>query len=204
MASEHTANYGLSQWAGTDAFSRLDFNADNLALDTALKQMADTLAAMPLVQIKKKVADTNCQQLSLNVSDVDFSEYLYVELILDLDIATSNNSSHYLRLNNISTNTYRVTTSIGNTGTSVSALVSNEILPGSGKSKRIRFTPCEGDACVTCEYLQDGGTGNSPFVACCTARDVTWDELTTFDYIASSAAPLKAGSGMYLIGVKKL
>ena len=204
MASEHTANYGLSQWAGTDAFSRLDFNADNLALDTALKQMADMLGVMPLVQIKKTVAGSNCQQLSLNVSDVDFSEYLYVELILDLKIATSNNASHFLRLNNVSTSSYRVTTSAGNTGTTITALLPNEILPGNAKSKHIRFAPCESGACVSCEYLVDGGTNGSPLLTCCTAREVTWDELSSFDYTATAGAPLKAGSGMYLIGVKKL
>ena len=36
MASNHTANYNLSQWEENDEVLRVDFNADNLKLDTAL------------------------------------------------------------------------------------------------------------------------------------------------------------------------
>lgn len=36
MATNHTPNYGLSQWLAGDAFKREDFNADNLAIDAAI------------------------------------------------------------------------------------------------------------------------------------------------------------------------
>ena len=36
MASGYTANYGLCQWQGSDAFLREEFNGDNAKIDAAL------------------------------------------------------------------------------------------------------------------------------------------------------------------------
>ena len=41
----HTTNYQLNQWEATDRVTRDDFNADNAAIDTALKTVADAAAA---------------------------------------------------------------------------------------------------------------------------------------------------------------
>ncbi|MBR2668055.1 MAG: hypothetical protein IKD96_07865 [Oscillospiraceae bacterium] len=38
-ATNTTGNYGLNQWVATDPVSRQDFNADNLAVDTALNAL---------------------------------------------------------------------------------------------------------------------------------------------------------------------
>ena len=40
MASNHTPNYGLSQWEKTDKVIMEDFNADNAAIDAALGALA--------------------------------------------------------------------------------------------------------------------------------------------------------------------
>ena len=40
MASNHTANFGLSQWAATDPVLREDFNADNQKIEEAMGGMA--------------------------------------------------------------------------------------------------------------------------------------------------------------------
>ena len=45
MASNQTANYGLSQWEATDQVVRMDFNSDNEKIDAALHGMAQTYAA---------------------------------------------------------------------------------------------------------------------------------------------------------------
>ena len=37
----HTTNYNLNQWEAEDAVRREDFNADNAAIDAALKAVAD-------------------------------------------------------------------------------------------------------------------------------------------------------------------
>ncbi len=39
-ATNVTGNYGLNQWVATDPVSRQDFNADNLAVDTALAALS--------------------------------------------------------------------------------------------------------------------------------------------------------------------
>lgn len=44
MASNHTSNYGLCQWAATDAVLRTDFNEDNQKIDTALKTQAGSIS----------------------------------------------------------------------------------------------------------------------------------------------------------------
>lgn len=41
MATNQTTNYQLNQWEPTDAVQRVDFNADNAKLDTALKSLFD-------------------------------------------------------------------------------------------------------------------------------------------------------------------
>ena len=45
MASNHTTNYNLNQWEGTDKVLRTDFNEDNAKIDAALKTNADAIAA---------------------------------------------------------------------------------------------------------------------------------------------------------------
>lgn len=44
MATNHTANYNLSQWETGDLIQRTDFNGDNAKIDAALKGHADGLA----------------------------------------------------------------------------------------------------------------------------------------------------------------
>ena len=43
MASNHTANFGLNQWAATDPVVREDFNADNASIEEALVEMTAEL-----------------------------------------------------------------------------------------------------------------------------------------------------------------
>ena len=56
MASNHTTNYQLNQWAKSDRVMMDDFNADNAKIDAALKANADaiaeTAAAFPLVKTR--------------------------------------------------------------------------------------------------------------------------------------------------------
>ena len=41
MATNQTTNYQLNQWEPTDAVQRVEFNADNAKVDTALKSLSD-------------------------------------------------------------------------------------------------------------------------------------------------------------------
>ena len=45
MSTNHTTNYDLNQWEGTDKVLRTEFNADNAKIDAALKANADAIAA---------------------------------------------------------------------------------------------------------------------------------------------------------------
>ena len=45
MSTNHTINYALNQWEGTDKVLRTEFNADNAKIDAALKANADAIAA---------------------------------------------------------------------------------------------------------------------------------------------------------------
>jgi len=49
MASNYTSNYSLSQWEGSDQFSRVDFNSDFAKIDAALKGLADGKAGVSSV-----------------------------------------------------------------------------------------------------------------------------------------------------------
>lgn len=77
MASNQTANYGLSQWEATDKVERLDFNADNAKLDAALHNMAEThnadMATLREEQLWNKLTDvcltSAAAQISLNLGD---------------------------------------------------------------------------------------------------------------------------------------
>ena len=56
MASNQTSNYGLNQWEATDQVLRTEFNADNLKVDTALKNQATSISNLA-VQITDGLAE---------------------------------------------------------------------------------------------------------------------------------------------------
>ena len=43
MSTNHTTNYDLNQWEGTDKVLRTDFNGDNQKIDAALAGLAEEL-----------------------------------------------------------------------------------------------------------------------------------------------------------------
>ena len=53
MASNHTSNYGLSQWEATDAVLRTDFNEDNAKIDAALKSQAGSISSLSAQMVNK-------------------------------------------------------------------------------------------------------------------------------------------------------
>ena len=65
MSTNHTENYGLSQWEATDSVLHTDFNADNAKLDAALKAQADALAGKADVStvnaLSSRLTARNCR-----------------------------------------------------------------------------------------------------------------------------------------------
>ena len=54
---QHTTNYNLSQYDATDRVTRDAFNADNLAIDAAIKSVSDAAATKaPIARIADRVS----------------------------------------------------------------------------------------------------------------------------------------------------
>ena len=82
MASNHTTNYQLNQWAKPDRVMMDDFNTDNAKIDAALKANADaiaeTAAAFPLVKIKEVTLGADTAQWDIDVSDINIAQYAFL------------------------------------------------------------------------------------------------------------------------------
>ena len=65
MASNHTKNYNLNQWVATDKVERVDFNADNAAVETALTTHAERLTQN---EETAKVLRSDLEQLELSTA----------------------------------------------------------------------------------------------------------------------------------------
>ena len=59
---QHTTNYNLNQWEDGDVVRREDFNADNAAIDAALKSVSDAAANAPEIVIGYYVGNGNASQ----------------------------------------------------------------------------------------------------------------------------------------------
>ena len=79
-----TTNYQLPKWEKTDRIQMKDFNDMTATLDAALKAnaeaIAETAAAFPLVKIKEVTLGSSTAAYTLDVSDVDFTQYYSIEL----------------------------------------------------------------------------------------------------------------------------
>ena len=60
MASNHTTNYDLNQWEGTDKVLRTEFNEDNAKIDAALKANADGIDTLEGQVSAVQAAMGNC------------------------------------------------------------------------------------------------------------------------------------------------
>ena len=199
MATNHTANYGLSQWEGTDYFSRLDFNSDNLKIDNALKSISDRPDTYHL--ITKKVSTYDSVSMTLSFSSIDLSQYLGLALVVDIGIAgtfSDGGDSYFLRFNNDNTVAYKPIDGSAAQDYAVKIDLSNTY-----PNKRIlKFWPYEEGKAVVYSYGSFYGAdkGNNTLAS----ESVKWGGLTTFDLASRNASTsIKTGSGMYLYGVKK-
>ncbi len=199
MATNHTANYGLSQWEGTDYFSRLDFNSDNLKIDSALKSIADTPDVYHL--IAKKVSTYDSVSLALSFNSIDLSDYIGLTLVVDMEITeefSDGGDSYLLRFNNSTASAYQPIDGSDARGYAVKIELSNTY-----PNKRIiRFYPYEEGKAIVYSYTSFSGADKGENTLASTA--VKWGELNTFNMASLNASTtIKTGSGMYLYGVKK-
>ena len=59
---QHTTNYNLNQWEDGDVVRREDFNADNAAIDAALKSVSDAIATKAEIVFGTYTGDGNASQ----------------------------------------------------------------------------------------------------------------------------------------------
>ena len=189
-----TTNYQLNQWAKSDRVMMDDFNADNATLDAALKANADaiaeTAAAFPLVKIKEVTLGSSTAAYTLDVSDVDFTQYYSIELFCD---AASTSGGIILQVNGI-TSGYRQGNASGG-GSGYDSTVANM---GALGGKMMFYQPAAG-AYVGCCYFW--GTSANSFSGYQYVAPCTWDNLSTFNLSRKSGIP--AGTKIALFGVRK-
>ena len=77
-----TTNYALNQWEAEDRVTREAFNADNAAVDAALKAVAD--AASPTLLKTVTLEEDHAGLWLIDISQIDFSQWRRVRFVLDL------------------------------------------------------------------------------------------------------------------------
>lgn len=110
QASSTTAHFGLSQWAADDLIRREDFNHDLAAIDAALWQQAQTLAAaataaqlttlqqsMPEVILHSQTLSSAVNSLTIDLSGKSLGQFNRLRLVLDR--STVGNGYPCIRLN---------------------------------------------------------------------------------------------------------
>lgn len=198
MATNNTTNYHLSQWVGTDYFRRDDFNSDNTKIDAALHAHDLVLNSLPGELVASSVLTQTARDMTLDLSDVDLSDYLTLTLIIDAKFGTVDNTNHYLRLNNVSAQTYHRNGS----STGIGYIMKVPSSETHQRSRIVNFFPYESGAPVACSYASDAGddVGHNVVVA----SDVLWSELASINYASGSvASSMISGTGLYLYGVRK-
>ena len=124
---QHTTNYNLNQWDATDRVTREDFNADNAAIDTALKANADAVAgaqsaaaaaqtaaaACPVVKLLEYTVEEASTTVTVDLSGIDFTQYQEVWFYCALTaignyvrITLNNRNDAIYRMSSNSTLTY--------------------------------------------------------------------------------------------------
>ena len=198
MPSNLTPFYGLSQWAGTDRFLRADFNEDNHKIDTALANLNVKVQANPWELVTYFRAGSATENVSLSLENIDLSKYLYLMLYVDIVPGAYSDGYYYIRLNNVSSNTYY---KVG-TQDPRNYLMRTKVASGYSKNRILRFLTCENGIVVggTYESLDGDDFGYNTVIS----DEVTWNTLTSIDYSSSSTGTaMKSGSGLYLYGIKK-
>lgn len=185
-----TANYELNQWDPGDRILREEFNADNAKIDNAIEAARE---ASPYTTLLEVLTETAAQQVDVDVSGIDFTQYHKVELFVD---CPGLNKGYTLRVNGLDSG-YRsnqLSGSGGGTGRDAGALASC-VQYAYGV---VLFYPPMAAGKVGCAYMystEDGYCGYQTLAPC------TWAKLASFNIVCSDQ--LAAGTRIKLCGVRK-
>ena len=186
----YTQNYQLNQWEATDRVLRTDFNSDNAKIDAAI---AETKAAIPYVKIRELTVDAPAATVDLDVSSVDFSQYVKVELFLqspeprDISVQVNHLDSGYA---------YGATSGGGSGHTNTTSILTTFREHGYGVL--LFYTPHPRGK-VGCVDINSNGANS--FSGYQRIAPVTWEELASFNFsVYQNTIP--AGTKIALFGVK--
>ena len=99
MASTNkTPNLGLNQWVLDDPLLMEDVNTDNQKIDTAVAGLQGQLGAMPYVKLFDITTTADAEQVDLDLSGLDLSQFAKLEIYAYL--YRHNSGNILLRLNN--------------------------------------------------------------------------------------------------------
>lgn len=194
MSSKKTENIQLNQWEPQDNFLREEFNEDNRRLDAALGELRH-------VTLLDVTTESEAAQVDLDLSAVDFLEYLRLEFYV-LDCTAKN--CVWLRTNGISEG-YSYYYNNGSNTTTLSYMCQlflevhpiryNFCFPAKGipvamEGQMLRRTVAS-DGTVTNERSLISG-----------ASPVTWEDLKSLNFVGLNCT-IPAGVRFILLGVKK-
>lgn len=192
MASNYTEHYGLCQWEATDQVRREEFNQNNAKIDEALVGIQVTNR---YIKLKEVLTDSAAQQIDLDVSDIDFSQYLKVELFIYSPGCTEN---IWMQANNLTTGYHQVQISGGGSGGTTETQYLALIQPyGYGVLMFYAPYPNSRVGCVSIT-----SNGSSSFSGYQYTAPCTWSQLKTLNFKTRETA-LPAESQFFLFGIKK-
>lgn len=110
---QKTANYQLNQWESSDRIRMEDFNRDNAKIDAAL---AEAASQSIFTLLKTATVGTGGSACQIDVSDVDWSQWQYV--MLDVDLKGSGYA--YIKPNNLNSGNWN---SLGSSTSGMTGLV---------------------------------------------------------------------------------
>ena len=208
MSTNHTTNYDLNQWEGTDKVLRTEFNADNSKIDAALKANADAIAAEAAAREAGerwvKLFDQTVAQATDNVA-IDLSETEVLDFLdLRLWIEAAQGKELCVRVNGANWNYYRLD---GYT-TLYSPIYADTFLctvnrDSSAAPSCVQFYPPMAGVKVSAR-VERFSTSSEMLQANIQhgQSTVTWDQLTSIQILASSGQ-VPAGTKVCLMGLKR-
>ena len=214
MSSSKTTNYGLHLWQPEDDFLRSEFNENNEAVDAAIRAVADGLSPVKLLEV---VTQASAQQISLDLSNIDWTAWDHILVRTKLLITDSDNNAFltpdYLLINGSTDSVYQKTTD--NTfDTKLSTYIDRNGTDRGTVSGQARTTEHIGFGQVTLKQLDDnvllayvgGAYRVTGYQNGCGTIDVQQlyvgdDAVSTLDFLANGHL-YQTGSKLTVWGVK--
>lgn len=191
----YTENYWLPQWEETDRVLREDFNDAMYKIDAAVHDL-------PYVKIAAIKTDTAATTIRMDVSEIDFMQYLRVDLFFITSKQISGNVE--LGLNGKTNNHCLQGSGIGgvSSGGNLSRSLGTFEVFGYPNGWVSFFAPMS-EAQVGCAFFSCAAStyGGAWRTSVATSKEVTWGTLTSFDFLCGSNIP--AGTEAILCGIRK-